>query len=258
MIDAYHLYQAVLDKVNKPENGYIDFELFTRKTNNISLGYFRELVRKLQSESVSDKDKQAIADQLSPYLESVVIASDNGIVARPDDYEFFAALRARFDGGERAVELGNLYSLLCEGGDDPTINMMEVQDKIKAMLNTDHYVPVDLLDAQQIAKRTSSHIKRKRPSQRKPIAEQKGKSFELYPKDLASVLLVYYRTPGEGKLVMSIDPETEMPYYDAFNSRAWEWTKGSQDALVVLISQDVGVFTRERDLIQMTEFQKKE
>lgn len=258
MIDAYELYRDTLDQVNKEEAGYLNVQLFNRMANAQQLQLFKKLKAELEDPAAAREIKQINADLLFPFISSQINVAAGGVFARPADYEFFSALRANFDGGQRIIMLNHLYSLLCEAETDPTIFVDDIQEQIDEIINAPEWVEVQILAHDRVARRQQSYIKGKRPWRGKPIAEQIANAFQLLPKNSASVQLIYYRKPADGRVTMRIDTRTNDEVYDPLNSDPWEWTQGGKGLLVGRIAQFFSVYVREKDLFQMEEVVQNE
>lgn len=256
MQDAYQLYQATLDKINKDENGYFKANHFNRLAAVASRDTFNRYQTIIQSPEAARQIKQETKDRLLPFTKSAMVSMEAGIFSVPEDYAYFNSCRMINDDGGGMVLLNHYNSLLCEAENDPTINVAEVQAKIDDIVKNPDYVSIDLLDAEQVAKRLKSFIPGKRPSASKPIMERIEGGMQVYPGLSASIFLQYYRRPVPGKLVMMVDEDTQDLVYDIDNSIGFEWTDESLNDIILKIAKDWSIYVREKDLFQMTEVEQ--
>lgn len=255
MIDPYVIYRSTLGEINKEENGYLPIDLFNDYANRSSSDEFT--YQKGLLEKPGTAERAMAKDFLFPFNMNAAILSSKGEVKIPKDYVFFDSLRTRYDDGQKLLELGNLTAQLCAAEEDPTINAAVVQEQINKLFTGDDFVSVELFSGDKISERLRSKIKAKRPSYNKPLAERITEAFKIYPTDMASVILYYYRRPLQGKLVMTVDPVTKEQVYDQVNSIPWEWSAESLTNLVERIKLKFATYVREKDLFQMTALEKK-
>ncbi len=261
MTDAYEVYQEVLSKVNKEENGYLPADLFNTYAREADRYVFNDYVARLQNPQSAAAEKQKIEDRLAPFDVQAIQPATGGIFLIPDDAAYFRSARIKDDGGASVVKLYALNAILCEADEDPTINVADIKRQIDDLANNNSMVGVDLLDHDQLGKRLTSYVPGKKPSLKKPVMERvtvNGKrGFQVYPAESLSVFFNYYRRPAYPKLVMTPNRITKELVYDLSKSTGFEWEEEAMGDVVTKIETSFATYIREGGLFQMAAAEQK-
>lgn len=255
MISVYSVYKDVLDDVNKEENGAFGFDQFTRVCNKALLFIHAKVMEYIQS-GTEAKEVQMSKDVASYFISKKTLEFDNGEFKKPEDYAYYDNLRAAYYNADTMERIRELNELLCND-DDPTINKGKIKSELEKLKLCKSFIDCQILRHDQISHRLRSYIPNKRPTQGKPIAEQYGQTFKIYPCDSGNVELLYYRLPKECKLVGKENPSTLEFEFDATNSIDIDLPLTAKNSLVNAICTKWSVFVREQELFQLQQAQKQ-
>ena len=235
MITIQSVYQDVArDSVYKDENGLLDFNMFGRMSKRGELRLQDWLTgdvsgQKLPISFSNQKTKDWISPFLTPYKTSL---DAEGQFKKPDDYYYF----------------DNLYSLNLKNNDckEEETDCGENNNEKEIEKNV-----IRLFDGDKYNQKIKTRIKGAKPTPTNAIAKEIGNSFEVYPKNVAGVVLEYIRLPKFAKIVTLIDPVLNDVVIDPTNSINYEWGEGVREALIYFITDSFATHISSPTLKQM-------
>lgn len=229
------VYQDVArDSVYKDENGFLDFNMFNRmsKRGENRLQDWLTGGVDMQKPPVSFSN-QKIKDWLSPFLTPYKVSLDaDGKFKKPADYYYF-------DG---------LYSLNLKNNDCKEEDTDCGENNIKKEIEKD---VIRIFDGDRFNQKIKTKIKGAKPTPSKAIAKEMGDSFEIYPKEVAGVVLEYIRLPKYAAIVTRVNTTLNDVEIDPTASTDYEWGEGCREALIYFITDSFANHISSATLKQM-------
>lgn len=223
MLNVIEVYEDCADQINVQENGQFDYATFNRFSWRAQLRLLDWLSGDISGRVPPEPYlTQKNADWLIPFMSKYPTNVSNGIITRPDDYYLWQKM---------SLLRGNFEDC------NEDIDAVLIPDKVVTLLGIDKFDP-----------RANTYIKLLKPSFDNPIAQQVGKTFEIYPKDVGSAVLYYIRYPAKAEIKTTIDTLYNQEIPDVNNSVNFEWDEGSRETLVWFIVDLFSNRERERAL----------
>jgi hypothetical protein len=221
MISVISVYQdAARDNVNKDENGTLSYEKFNRMSRRAENRMIDFLSGDVSGQKPPVPDSiQKNRDWIAPLVTEAKLPVKTGKIDWPKDYYGYH----------------NMYLIS---------NKIGCDDEHSELCN----IAIELLSGQKFYNRCNTYIKELKPSLKKPIAKQVGKSFHFAPSDLGNVGLEYIRYSKYGNIVSSIDPIYNKPVADANLSQDYEWDEYARELLIWFITDTFAISTRDASL----------
>lgn len=123
--------------------------------------------------------------------------------------------------------------------------------KISAMRTTDDNYPVKRVGADKVYSYVGNAIDD--PTATTPIYTELGTNFKFFPSSLASVKIVYFKTPAEAKWAYTGDL-----VYDAANSVQLEWPLNDYNDIIYRTLGIIGINLKDGDLIRVSQTVKND
>lgn len=221
MAGVVSVYQDCSDRINVEENGQFSYVMFNRFSRLGELRLLEWLSGDISAVIPPEPYRsQKNRDWLAPFLVKYSANLSNGSITRPSDYYLYQ----------------DLYSLSGDTSCDDTEELVVVKQ------------PVEILSNDKFYQRARTFISGLRPSIKKPIAKQVGKSFEFLPEELGSVTLEYIRYPKFASIVTKIDTVYNEEVPNESLSINYEWDEWARELLVFFICDAFANRTREQSL----------
>lgn len=233
MLGAISIYDDVVFQINKTQNGDLNYEDF----NAISWQAQLALLNWLTTPFTGEQPPELVAlqkkrDWISFLITQQTYQVSGGKITRPDDYY----------GYENLFKIGGSFTSECEEDEDEESN-----DNVPVEnCNT----PIKLLSNDKFDSRCTTYIKSLRPSFKKPIAKQVGKTFEFAPGDIGSITLGYLRLPKKAFIATTTDTVYNELVPDPANTIDFEWGEEVRPALVYFLIDIFSNRTREQAIKQ--------
>jgi len=224
MLSAIEIYQDCSDQISPNENGQFGYSLFNRYSWKAQLNLLDWLSGDVSGVVPPEPYlTQKNTDWLSPFILPYPTNVINGEIIKPSDYYLYQ----------------DMYSLSqddnCDDDEDaPTI--------VKT--------PVTALSNDKFNVRLGTFIRSLKPSVKKPIVKQVGKTFQFAPADLGSVVLEYIRYPKRAFIATQLDTLYNQLVPDIDKTIDFEWDENSRNILVWYIVDAFSNRTRESALKQ--------
>lgn len=222
MLNSIEIYKDVLDTIAENENAHLSVPMFNRLSKRAENKILDWLTGNV--DIIPAPPFQKNKDWISVFINKVPAQVTNGSIPKPDDYY----------GYDNFYRLGSKVQADCEEDEEPEA------------CNT----PIEILDGQQYYVRCRTYIEEKKPSFKKPIAKIIGKTFEVLPIDLGSVVLEYVRHPIYGEVKVIHDNVFNEDVPDPATSINYEWSEGVRELLIWFIVDGFANYTREQALKQ--------
>lgn len=221
MIGVVSVYQDCSDRINVEENGQFSYVMFNRFSRLGELRLLEWLSGDISAIIPPEPYRsQKNRDWLAPFLVKYSANLSDGSITRPSDYYLYQ----------------DLYSLSGDTSCDNTEELVVVKQ------------PVEVLSNDKFYQRARTFISGLRPSIKKPIAKQVGKSFEFLPEELGSVTLEYIRYPSFASIATVLDEVHNELIPDEAASVNYEWDEWAREQLVFFICDAFANRTREQSL----------
>lgn len=222
------------DSVYKDENGNLDFNMFTRMSKRGEMRLLDLLTGDVSGQRLPISfSNQKTKDWLSPFLAPYKASLDaDGVFKKPLDYYYF----------------DNLYSLNLKNNDCKEDDTDCGKNDNKKEIDKD---VIRLFDGDRFNQKIKTKIKGAKPTPAKAIAKEIGDSFEVYPKEVAGIVLDYIRLPKFAKIVPMVDPVFNNEVIDPVNSIDYEWGEGCREALIYFITDSFATHISSPTLKQM-------
>lgn len=230
MVTVTEVYEATQDLLLTTDNGESPFDLFNRFSKQAELKLIDWLTGDIYGVTPPEPyANQKTKDFASPFIRRQFLNVVNGALAWPSDYYMKE----------------NLYLLNTFDNDQTACDIEE--SEFKEVCN----IPIVELDSDQFDTRCQTYIPGLKPSFKKPICKQLGKTFEFKPQDIGNVGLEYYRYPKFGKIVKTHDATFNEDIIDVNASTNYEW---DLKAIPILVFFIVDLFSNRTSNKSMKEF----
>ena len=228
MASVIKVYKAASYKIHQAQNGELTYEDFNLQSELAELAVMAWLTGSPNAnQQPTPFDNQKSYDWLSPAIKD---NSDNvvgGKITKPLDYY-------KWDN----MSVIDVTTSECEDDDEGTEELTRV--------------PVEILTGDSFNVRKRTYIKALKPSVKKPIAKEVGKSFEFAPEDLGTIKLEYVAYPEKyGKIVTKVDPVYNEEVPDESVSDDYIWGDWCIEILAWFISDAFANRTRDASLKNM-------
>lgn len=111
---------------------------------------------------------------------------------------------------------------------------------------------IDYITSDEIGDRLNNPITA--PSADDPVYFRTSASvFSVFPVTVTSVTAVYYKNPTSAVVVITADPVTLLPVYDAGSSTELEWDDVNKIDIAYMIIRDAGVSIERPDVVQLAD-----
>jgi len=208
------VYSASKTLVNKEQSGNFKPGLFNAIAVMANQDKFSEMVRVFQK-------TQTITDEMYPFLrKKPLIVPATGILPYPTDFCQFVVMKSKYKKDQSACASPVITEYL-EG-------------------------PIDILGNNQIGERLESGINA--PTLKHGCGEQLNDGFHIYPLNMGTALLTYFKQPVNPKWGYTVGPNG-LEVYNPATSTDFEWPWRSQNDLIRRICWYFGVNVREADII---------
>lgn len=245
MVSVLEVYNAVRDLANKDQKGFVSPRVFNSfaviAQNSVynrimeQLGPAHTLRNRGNDAARGDSTLNGVKDEISRYLKERRLLSDS---LDNTDVSYNAD--------------NNRFSM-------PS----DLKKVISLRVDNDDRTPVALIyDAEKMGHLLGSHLSS--PSEEYPVALM-ADSVELFPSDINSVIMTYYRMPrslgADGKIStgapkISVTGTVDADgffIYDGINSRNFDLPENYREELVNEIATMIGIRLRDPSLLQKAE-----
>lgn len=262
MINIFSLYEDFRGRVNAHQGGHIRPLDFVSWVHEIQMDIFNDRVKDFQK-------TQKIADEITPFLESVNVLISNvsgsswDLVTKPKGYENYASSRIVKKGG---VSCG------CKDVKEFNANGEEEKGVCKAYVDEDELAELKMAsDAQNCEVSISlvdndrwgsicSHP-RKKPTCSSPKMTQYGSGFKIAPKGCAtSIIMDFFRKPIKPIFNYTvINPQQENEYYQfvQLGSVDLEWSEQLLPLFMAKLMDKYATFVGDANLWQQSKVEQK-
>ena len=262
MIDIFILYQDFMGRINAHQGGHVPPSRYTSWLHQAQMDIFNDRVKDFQK-------TQKIADEITPFLESVNVLISNvsgsswDLVTKPKGYENYASSRIVKKGG---VSCG------CKDVKEFNANGEEEKGVCKAYVDEDELAELKMAsDAQNCEVSISlvdndrwgsicSHP-RKKPTCSSPKMTQYGSGFKIAPKGCAtSIIMDFFRKPIKPVFNYTvINPQQENEYYQFIQvgSVDLEWSEQLLPLFMAKLMDKYATFVGDANLWQQSKVEQK-
>lgn len=204
MIPTDYIYTSSKRVVNKDQSGNFKPALFNTYISMVNRAMFTLGVSRFQK-------SQQITDNMTPFLKKrQLILPSNGKFIRPDDYINLASFRSLYRVSDGTYDKSGLQ-----------LTKPIFREK-----------KIDVLDTNQITARLGSHINP--PSIKSAVAEQLDGYWQVYPNDIGTVVLAYFRKPSEPIWTYTINKNgVEVNNPATTINLEWNWQLANDIIIVV-------------------------
>lgn len=229
------VYQDVArDSVYKDENGFLDFNMFNRMSKRGENRMQDWLTGDVSGQKLPIAfSNQKVKDWLSPFLTPYKASLDaDGQFKKPADYYYF----------------DSLYSLNLKNNDCKDDDTDCGENNNKKEIEKD---VIRLFDGDRFSQKIKTKIKGATPTPSAAIAKEIGDRFEIYPKEVAGVVIEYIRLPKYAAIVTRVNTTFNDVEIDPTASTDYEWGEGCREALIYFITDSFATHISSPGLKQM-------